>query len=443
MNPGRPGSFALDEHEVGFVPLDARGHQRRAVGRDRHSGFPQEVVDARDGPGRAVLKVVPADLRVVGHPYATAADGRDAIRSLSTTAPIRLRLHRDGRTRNVRYTAPAKPPENVPGVRTRYGFVEVSGGARLRTIVTRPAGASGPLPAILFVDWLACSTVELPASNTGGWADMMRGVVQRSQAVVMRTDKAGVGDSEGGPCAALDYVTNLNHHKAVLQKLVRHPGVDPKKVFIFGASMGGNMAPLIAAGYPVAGVIVWGGGARTWYERTLAFERNRREHGEHPSAELGADMKRIARFLSHYLLEQKTPAEIARRHPALARVWSEEIRGTRGATMYGRPVAFHHQAQQQNWAAAWDRLRAPVLVMFGEYDWFEDAGGHALIARIVNRNVPGAARYVVFPGMNHHFELYSNPRRAVAEEHYEIGARLVVDEVVDWMNDVLATRSFR
>jgi hypothetical protein len=33
-------------------------------------------------------------------------------------------------------------------------------------------------------------------------------------------------------------------------------------------------------------------------------------------------------------------------------------------------LAFHQQAQRQNWQAAWARVEAPVLAMYGEYDWF-------------------------------------------------------------------------
>ena len=36
--------------------------------------------------------------------------------------------------------------------------------------------------------------------------------------------------------------------------------------------------------------------------------------------------------------------------------------------MYGRALDWHRQAQRQNWAAAWTRVRAPVLAVFGEND---------------------------------------------------------------------------
>ena len=44
--------------------------------------------------------------------------------------------------------------------------------------------------------------------------------------------------------------------------------------------MGSNYAPLVAAGEDVAGVVVWGGGATTWFERMTRFERNALELGD-------------------------------------------------------------------------------------------------------------------------------------------------------------------
>ena len=146
----------------------------------------------------------------------------------------------------------------------------------------RPAGTTGPLPAILFVQWLSCDSIELPAKQQDGWSRMLRRLAQESGMAMMRMEKAGVGDSDGD-CAALDYETELADHRAALAALKRSPDVDPDHVVVFGASMGGNYAPLVAAGEPVAGVMIWGGGAKTWFERMLGFERRAKEFSAVPA----------------------------------------------------------------------------------------------------------------------------------------------------------------
>ncbi len=329
--------------------------------------------------------------------------------------------------------AEGRPLETIEGLDSLYDELPRRDGVRLRTILTRPAGHEGPLPTILFVQWLSCSSIELPASATDGWSDMLRRVARESGFAMWRTEKRGVGDSEGGPCSALDYETELADHREALAALRRSPHVDPGRIFVFGASMGATMAPLLAAGEEVAGVVVWGGGAKTWFERTLGFERRRRELAGAPLAELDREVRRVTAFLHEYLLRGRTPAAIASGDPELGAVWGE-ILGTEGATHYGRPLAFHHQAQRQDWAAAWERVAAPVLVLYGEYDWFEDEAGHALIASIANRRTPGAGRFVVVARTDHHFSAYPTPEAAFAERDGTVAEGPAVEEIVRWLH---------
>src|SRR5690349_16853419 len=146
------------------------------------------------------------------------------------------------------------PFETHPGLDTVPGTLTTRDGTRLRTIVTKPAGARRPLPAILFAQWLSEGTIELPESADDGWSRMMKRVARESGMVMLRTDKRGAGDSEGGPCSSLDYETELSDHRDALEHLARMEFVDRRRLVVFGASMGANHAPLIAAGQPVAGV---------------------------------------------------------------------------------------------------------------------------------------------------------------------------------------------
>jgi hypothetical protein len=287
-----------------------------------------------------------------------------------------------------------RPLEDLPGLNTRYGVFETENGLHLRTLTTRPADAKGRLPRLYFVQWLSCDSVEQTPGAADGWSQMLQGVITASNLVVKRTEKAGTGDSEGD-CRRLDYETDLAQIRQSFAEFINSPEVDPGRIFVFGASMGANMAPLIAQGHDVAGVIVWGGGAKTWFERMLGFDRRAMERGEMAPGDMHESMKRRAAFHTEYLVRQRLPDEIAQSHPELADVWAGVI-GTGENNHYGRPIAFHHQAQAQNWPAAWDAINAPVLVLYGEYDWFEDEESHALVADIVNRNKPGSARLVVF-----------------------------------------------
>jgi len=324
-----------------------------------------------------------------------------------------------------------KPLEEIPGLDSRYGVLTAPDGTRLRTILTRPSGSTGPLPAILFVQWLSCGSIELPARQQDGWSRMLRRLAQESGFVLMRTEKAGVGDSEGD-CASLDYETELAHHRAALAALRKSPDVDPAKIVVYGASMGGNLAPLVVDGGPVAGVMIWGGGAQSWFERMLGFERRAKELSAVPAADLDAYVRNVTRFFVAYLLDGKDPATIARQQPALAGIWARMV-GTGERSHYGRPLAFHQQAAAQDWAAAWERVQAPVLALYGEYDWFEHADAHRLVADIANRRAAGQGEFVEIPATDHHFDRYADAAAAFREQGGTNNADAAVSVMLRWL----------
>ncbi len=326
-----------------------------------------------------------------------------------------------------------QPLLELPGIDAEYGLVRTRADARLRTIVTKPAGSTGRLPAVLFVPWLSCDSVDFSSGSSDGWSLMLKQLITQSNMLWLRVDKSGVGDSTGVACDELDYETELSQYRAAYTALTERADVDPGHVVIFGGSMGATYAPLIAAGHKVAGVIVWGGGATTWFERMLAFERHALELGGTDPAQLSTEMSARENYFARYLLRGESPEAIARSDPELGKVWSRLV-GTAGHLHYGRPPAFHQQAQQQNWPAAWAQVQAPVLALYGEYDWFESRAAVSLIADVVNRERPGTAEFAEIPGLNHHFTRYPSRVAAYHEQGGVADPSAFVKVVLGWLH---------
>jgi dienelactone hydrolase len=327
-----------------------------------------------------------------------------------------------------------RPLESLPGLDTEYGVLEVNG-ARLRTLVTRPQDATGRLPAGLFVQWLSCDTIELEPDPDGGWSTMLARLLTESGMLWHRTEKSGVGDSTGPSCAQLDYETELEQHRAALRQLRARPDVDPQRIVVYGASMGSNYAPLLAADENLAGVVVWGGGAVTWFERMLRFERNALELGGADAATLSGEMNARAAFFARYLLSGESPAAIAADDATLGAVWPRIV-GTSSDSHYGRPFAFHQQAQRQNWAWAWSRVRAPVLALYGQYDWFESRASVELIATLAERRAAGSAEFRELPQLDHHFTNYRSALDAFREENGRAEAGPAVEAILEWLERI-------
>jgi pimeloyl-ACP methyl ester carboxylesterase len=326
--------------------------------------------------------------------------------------------------------------ETHPNITTSYETLTLRDGVKLQTIVTKPTNATGRLPAILFVQWLSCDTVAISDHPRDGWSAMLKQVVRRSNALVWRTEKRGIGASEGN-CARMDYDTELADHKQALEQLKRRDDVDPNRIVVFGGSIGGTYAALIAADQSVAGVMIWGAGATTWAERMLKFERNALELRGTAPDQLAREMTLRLQFFDRYLIANQTPAQIAAADATVGAVWSRIV-GTATDGQYGRPFAFHQQAQRADWATAWSKVKSPVLAMYGEYDWFESRDATSLIARIVNVKSPGRGTYAEVPRMNHHFAEFTSAEAAFAEKEGRVNPEPAVEVMLAWLEKIFA-----
>ena len=87
-------------------------------------------------------------------------------------------------------------------------------------------------------------------------------------------------------------------------------------------------------------------------------------------------------------------------------------------------------------ATAWAALRAPVLAVYGEYDWFESADAHRLVADLANRRRAGQGRFVVIPATDHHFMRYPDRHAAYRGEDGTVNADAAADEMLRWLREV-------
>lgn len=324
----------------------------------------------------------------------------------------------------------AKPLEALAGVETEYGSVRTSEGVRLRTIVTRPAGTQRPLPAIFHTQAVSCGSLELPSDRP----TMLGELARRSGMVLIRVERAGTGDSEGPACDALDYDTEVRHYREAFDAIARHAWVDADRMFLYGSSLGSTTAPLVAKGKKIAGIVVQGGGAQTYLERMIIFDRLYLERsGKFSPGQIHDEMIRRIAFHQLYLLGRKTPLQVAAERPDLAGVWQTIRGGAEAPPHYGRPFAWHWQAARNNFLGAWSRIEAPVLVFYAEFDQFEPLQSHAIIVDTVNRLRPGAAQLVVLDHIDHSLRRYPDAFAAYREEGGEPGREAMLVPMIAWL----------
>ena len=314
---------------------------------------------------------------------------------------------------------PRKAPlEEHPGIETVAGTVEGPGGQRLRSIVTIPR-AAGRLPAVFVVGWLSCDSVELN-ENPRGVNRLIQDVVRKSGALVYRVDKPGVGESEGD-CGKTDFVTELEGYRRAFAVLRQDPRIDPARIVLLGISNGGGFAPLVAGDAPVAAYVSVGGWSKTWFEHMIDLERRRIVLSGTEPAKVAAQLKPLEELHAAYLFDRLTPAQVAERRPHLKGVWYDAP-----DSQYERPARFYHQLQDLDLAAAWGKVRAPTLVVWGDYDWIMDRADQEQIVRLVGP----AARLLVVPRADHGLTQHPDAKTAFEKMGRGEYAAAAAEEIV-------------
>lgn len=183
---------------------------------------------------------------------------------------LALALVRDAAPLTRTVTLRERPRESSAGFETIYGSIPSQGG-RLRTIVTRPKGG-GRHPALFLIQGIGCYSVESVAGRPVEFKRIADDFTENGYAT-LRVEKPGCGDSEGGPCEDVDFVTELDGYRQGLAMLKGLDFVDPERIILFGHSLGGLWAPILASEGPVKGVAVYGTVLKPWYEYELENRR--------------------------------------------------------------------------------------------------------------------------------------------------------------------------
>ena len=165
---------------------------------------------------------------------------------------------RGGETKRLVARLKMFPFEQLPNTLFEYGHVTLPDGIRLRTIVSRPAAATRPVPAVFFIQGGGCSSIDVPGVSPNVWPYALIRAIAAREFVTMRVDKPGAGESEGPPCPDGGFDAELAGYRAALHALKADSSVDPSRIYLFGDSLGGFMAPLLANETRVAGISAYG-----------------------------------------------------------------------------------------------------------------------------------------------------------------------------------------
>jgi alpha-beta hydrolase superfamily lysophospholipase len=387
----RQGSFGIQ-----FAPVpDAVKAQYRLI--DGQGILVQRVVpnsSAQEGgilAGDIILKINNTDIKDV-------AQFRSLAGGFRAGDQLQIVLLRDGKQLTKTFALKPRPFETHPDFDILYQAITVDGALR-RVIITKPK-TPGKHPAILLIPGVGCYSQE----NLAAYATILYTLTQKGF-VTMRVEKTGMGDSEGIPCTSpqADLQAETRGYVAGLRALKDYPFVDGEQVFIFGHSMGGIIAPVVAAESPVKGLIVAETVGTSWF--TYELENLRRQLAMRGVAY--DEVEKIVRQKEYcnrrLYIDNQTPEQIAKDAPFCAQLPIQPP----------APYTYMRQVAALNIAEKWKPVDAPVLVIYGTSDFQTSADEHRYLTDAINSFHPGRATYVEIPNMDHSFETVPSQREGM------------------------------
>jgi len=323
-------------------------------------------------------------------------------------------------------------PAAPPGAAALPPYSPRPGSYRERDIVV---GASGwPLPGTLMVPESATPVPGVVLIHGSGpqdrdetigpnkpFRDLALGLVAQGVAV-LRYDKRSFASGSAMLLSGLPITVEeetVADALAALDSLREVPGVDPARVYLLGHSLGGYLAPRIAArDGKLAGVVIMAGNTRPLED--LIVEQLDYLAANAPAGDRTAAVQREAMLEQVARIKALTPADSA----------SQTL-------LFGAPAVYWLDLRNYAPVRVAEGLTVPMLVLRGERDYqvtAADAAGWQTLA------VRAGTSFKTYPGLNHLFLTGTGP--SLPEEYQRPGhvAEEVIRDIAAWIRALGAPR---
>lgn len=317
--------------------------------------------------------------------------------------PISFTYIQNGKKEKVKTKAIGRPKELVNNSDIIFGQVKV-GENRLRSILVKPKGELKS-PVVYFIQGYTCASTEFSLVPDITTLKLIQDWVNAGYAVY-RIEKAGIGDSEGEKhCMEMDFNEEYEIFKAGYSDLAKNPNINSEEIFLFGHSMGGVVAPLLAKEFQPKGVITYGTLIHTWFEYMQELTRVQGEMFKTPYKEVEADIRRVTPFWFDYYIKGQTKEEILANEDHFNMLKEEgTLENFKNGIFMDRHYTFWQKLQQVSLVNTWLEVKSNVLALYGEFDIQALNANHIKsIANIVNTNNPGKGSWQIIGKADHGF----------------------------------------
>ena len=383
-------------------------------------------------------------LKIGNSTFASTDEFSQQFATYSPNQEVQLTVLRGKKKLVLKAKAIARPYETDDNATVIYDEAPYKGG-QLRVIINKPF-KENKMPAMLFIPGYTCSSIdELP--NFHPYKRIVDAYVDAGY-VTLRIEKSGLGDSKNTPpCESCDLLDEIENFEVGLKKLKSLPYVDTNQIIIVGHSMGGIIAPAISAKNKVAGVVVYGTTAKSWFEYQIEMYRVQNALAGMNPIEVEQSVIEQYDLNYRYFVKKERLEDIAKDPKAdsvLRMSWEYDGNGK----IYSRNAEYWRQIQDYPHLENWKNTKAKVLVQFGESDFqaFSRAD-HQQIVNTVNYFNPGNATLMTYPSTDHFFaksgtsqEAYNKFANGQIQQLFDEYNHEVGLSAVKWSNEILSKK---
>jgi alpha-beta hydrolase superfamily lysophospholipase len=268
----------------------------------------------------------------------------------------------------------------------------------------------------------------------------------RAGYAVVRVEKPGVGESAGTKaCNQLNYQEELAAFQHAFISFKKLPFVDSTRLFLFGHSLGGTIAPLLAAksAYKPRGIMVYGTVVKPWFEYMLDVFRKQPVLFRESLQSVDVNARMLTPLLYEWLVQRRNASDLLTDPDFEAILTSKEnpLSFYKG-TFFGRSGTYFSDLNNQSLVQAWVQAATPTLTIYGEFDSQAlSSESSQQIAQIVNEVKPGKGTYKLLKGTDQSlvkvrsFEDYRQLRRTGKYRSHALENfnSEIVEMTVNWM----------
>jgi dienelactone hydrolase len=297
-------------------------------------------------------------------------------------------------------------------------FIVGRGEWRLPGTLTLPIAGSGPWPAVVLVHGSGPNDRDETIGANKPFRDLAWGLATKGVAV-LRYEKRTREYAGKFKAAGLGQLTvqeeTIDDALSAVAQLRATDGLDPKRIFVLGHSLGGMVAPRIGQADPhIAGLIMLAGClARPLEDIMVEQARYVLSLKAKPSAE-----------------EEAWLAEIVSTAAKVKKLTAADVSSS--APLMGAPPAYWLDLRQHDPLAIAKELKQPVLILQGGRDYQATPAGFDLWKEALGSQPK--VTFKLYPKLNHLF--IAGEGQSTPDEYEQPGhvAETVVTDIAEWIN---------